>query len=115
MSLKKNRNQPAQNNHSTNSSFVFGLILGAVIGAIIAIVIYRQNKGQVIDNLEQRLKTFFQDLLNKQEYKNTKRELIEIKKKKKTNPKKTPLTKKDSSKTIPQKKSAPKMFIKSKR
>jgi len=114
MSLKKNRKQPIQN-HSNNSSFIFGLIVGALIGAIIAIVIYRQNKGQVIDNLEERLKTFFQDLFNKQEYKNTKKELSKIKKKKKIIPKKSLVTKKNSTKTASKKKSAPKMFIKSKR
>ncbi len=48
---------------NSNSSFVFGLIIGAIIGAVIAIVIYRQNKGKIFDDLQQKLEKFFKNLL----------------------------------------------------
>lgn len=51
---------------NSNSSFVFGLIIGAVIGAIIAIVIYRQNKGKIFDDLQEKLEKFFKNLLKQE-------------------------------------------------
>lgn len=51
---------------NSNSSFVFGLIIGAIIGAVIAIVIYRQNKGKIFDDLQQKLEKFFKNLLKKE-------------------------------------------------
>lgn len=45
-----------------NSSFVFGLILGLIIGAIVAIIIYRNNKSKVFENLKKQLTNFFDSL-----------------------------------------------------
>lgn len=51
---------------NNSSSFIFGIVLGAIIGAIIAIVIYRQNKGKVFDDLQKKLENFFKDFLNQE-------------------------------------------------
>lgn len=78
---------------NSNSGFVFGLICGAVIGAIIAVVIYKNNKTEVFENLEKKIKNFFSDLI----------------------PSENPLPKKIiSSTTSPprSKKPTPKMFVK---
>jgi len=45
-----------------NSSFVFGLILGLIIGAIVAIIIYRNNKSKVFEDLKKQLTNFFESL-----------------------------------------------------
>ncbi|MBU1118188.1 hypothetical protein KKD37_04480 [Patescibacteria group bacterium] len=55
-----------------NSSFIFGLLFGLVIGAIIAIVIYRQNKGKVFDDLKKQLAKFFDIFQNPPSPKNSK-------------------------------------------
>lgn len=52
---------------NSNSSFVFGLIIGAVIGSIIAVVIYRQNKGKIFDDLQEKLEKFFKNLLKEKD------------------------------------------------
>lgn len=52
---------------NSNSSFVFGLIIGAVIGSLIAIVIYRQNKGKIFDDLQEKLEKFFKNLLKEKD------------------------------------------------
>jgi hypothetical protein len=51
------------NCNSPTSGFVFGLILGAIIGAVIAVVIYKNNKSEVFEKLEQKIKKFFNDLI----------------------------------------------------
>ena len=51
------------NSENSNSSFIFGLVIGAIIGAVIAIVIYRQNKGKIFDDLQEKLEKFFKNLL----------------------------------------------------
>ena len=55
--------------NGSSSSFIFGLILGAIIGAIIAIVIYRQNKGKIFDDLQNKLEDFFKNLIGQKEKK----------------------------------------------
>ena len=50
-------------NQKSSSSFIFGLVLGAIIGAIIAVVIYRQNKGKIFEDLQKRLEDFFKNLI----------------------------------------------------
>ena len=83
----------------SNSGFIFGLLCGAVIGAIIAIIIYKNNKTEVFENLSQKIKDFFDNLV-------------------KTN---TPKTKKApqkiiaSSTTIPFKKEITPIFVKPKK
>jgi gas vesicle protein len=52
---------------SNNSGFVFGLICGAIIGAVIAVIIYKNNKTEVFEKLEQKIKSFFEDLIPKTE------------------------------------------------
>jgi hypothetical protein len=87
---------------NSNSGFIFGLVLGAVIGAIIAIIIYKNNKTEVFENLSEKLKTFFEKFTGQE-------------------PKSEPETQKPSPKkiiaSIPSKpkKPAPKMFVKPKR
>ncbi|MBP9817703.1 hypothetical protein KBC75_03005 [Candidatus Shapirobacteria bacterium] len=48
-------------NNESNSSFLFGIIIGAIIGAVIAIVIYKNNRTEIFDNLRSK----FDDLLKK--------------------------------------------------
>ena len=52
---------------SSTSGFVFGLICGAIIGAVIAVIIYKNNKTEVFEKLEQKIKSFFEDLIPKTE------------------------------------------------
>jgi len=52
---------------SSNSGFVFGLICGAIIGAVIAVIIYKNNKTEVFEKLEQKIKSFFEDIIPKTE------------------------------------------------
>jgi len=47
----------------SNSGFIFGLICGAVIGAVIAVIIYKNNKTEVFEKLEQKIKSFFDNLI----------------------------------------------------
>jgi gas vesicle protein len=49
--------------NSSSSGFIFGLILGAIIGAVIAVLIYKNDKGEVFEKLEQKIKKFFNDLI----------------------------------------------------
>lgn len=48
---------------SNNSGFVFGLICGAIIGAVIAVIIYKNNKTEVFEKLEQKIRSFFKDII----------------------------------------------------
>lgn len=91
---------------SSSSGFVFGLICGAIIGAVIAVIIYKNNKTEVFEKLEQKIKSFFEDLTGQETTKST-------------HPKKPII-----AKSIPQeikpvsikaKKHTPKTFIKSKK
>jgi hypothetical protein len=41
-----------------NSSFIFGLIIGLVIAAVVAIVIYKNNREDVILKLKKQLEKF---------------------------------------------------------
>lgn len=52
---------------SSSSGFVFGLICGAIIGAVIAVIIYKNNKTEVFQKLEQKIKSFFENLIPKSE------------------------------------------------
>lgn len=43
----------------SNGSFSFGLILGLIIGALIAVIIYKNNKEKVFEDLKRKLESFF--------------------------------------------------------
>ena len=92
-----------QTSGGSNSSFIFGIILGAVVGAIIAIVIYRQNKGQIFDDLQKKLEDFFKNLMG---------EPTKSKNKPDTSKKSEVVTK---TITFVKKKPIPKTFVKSKK
>ena len=47
-----------QNDNHSSSGFIFGLILGAIIGAIIAILIYRNDRQEVIAKFKQKFEEF---------------------------------------------------------
>lgn len=86
---------------NSNSGFIFGLILGAIIGAIVAIIIYKNNKTEVFENLSQKLQDFFKGFTNEES--KPSRSVS-------TSPKKIIATV-----TPKPKKPAPKMFVKPKR
>lgn len=44
---------------NNNSGFIFGLIMGAIIAALVAIVIYKNDKSDVLENLQTKLTKFF--------------------------------------------------------
>lgn len=50
-----------------NSSFIFGLIIGLVIAALVAIVIYKNNREDVIIKLKKQFEKFFSKLKPKSE------------------------------------------------
>ncbi|MEI8067418.1 MAG: hypothetical protein WCG91_00505 [Candidatus Shapirobacteria bacterium] len=86
---------------SNSSSFVFGIVIGAVIGAIIAILIYKNNKGHVFDQLKERLEEYFHSFMGTKKAQSKAKSEASIK----------------VIKTIPSKpkKPAPKMFVKPKK
>lgn len=86
---------------SSSSSFIFGIVLGAIIGAIIAILIYKNNKGQVFEQLKEKLEKYFQNLMGYEKPIKT------------AQPVKTET--KIITKTPTIKKPAPKMFVKPKK
>ncbi|MDP4010228.1 MAG: hypothetical protein Q8P53_04585 [Candidatus Shapirobacteria bacterium] len=45
--------------NSSSASFMFGIIIGAIAGAIIAVLIYRNNKNEVIKTLKNKIESFF--------------------------------------------------------
>lgn len=51
-----------------NSSFVFGIIIGLVIAAIVAIVIYKNNREDVIIKLKKQLEKFINTFRPKTEH-----------------------------------------------
>jgi len=86
---------------NSNSGFVFGLICGAIIGAVVAVIIYKNNKTEVFDNLQKKIKQFFQDLIGEES---------------KPAPKKSPPSRPQILATVSKpKKPAPKMFVKPKK
>ena len=103
---------------SSNSGFVFGLICGAIIGAVIAVIIYKNNKTEVFEKLEQKIKSFFEDIIPKTESNQTpksspkkiiaKSESLESKLDSSVKPKVTPIF-------VKAKKAVPKMFVKPKK
>lgn len=50
--------QCSKNNQDNGGGFVFGLILGIIVGAVIAIILYRQNKTEVLDFLKKKFNEF---------------------------------------------------------
>ncbi len=54
--------QSDQNCCQHSSGFVFGLICGAVISAVIAVIIYKNNRTEIFEKLEQKIKQFFDRL-----------------------------------------------------
>ena len=101
----------------SNSGFIFGLICGAIIGAIIAVIIYKNNKTEVFEKLDQKIKFFFKDFISKTETTSTPKsspQKIIIKSiLKKSSPK--PETKIIEPIFVKPKKSVPKTFIKPKK
>ena len=72
-----------------SGGFFLGLVIGLMVGAVVAILIYRHNKGEVIQVLKRKINKFILSLENKK-------------------PQKTKLTKKKFSKTS---KPHPKTFL----
>lgn len=62
--------QKSDCNCGSNSGFIFGLICGAIIGAVIAVIIYKNNKTEVFQKLQNKIKSFFEDLIPKSETSN---------------------------------------------
>lgn len=88
-----------------NSGFIFGMVLGAAVGAISAILVQKNDQSEIIDNFEDKVKRFFQDLIEDNR-----------------SPKPSPSPKKEitsieevTSPVIIKKKVAPKMFVKPKK
>lgn len=89
-----------------NSGFIFGMALGAAVGAISAILVQKNGQPEIIENFEDKIKRFFQDLIEDNH-----------------SPKHPPAPKKEIigideevvSPVIIKKKVAPKMFVKPKR
>lgn len=52
-------NWHCEHENSSGSSFTFGLIIGLIIGAIVAIILYRQSKGKILDELKAKFESFF--------------------------------------------------------
>ena len=63
------------NQNSSTSGFIFGLICGVIIGAVIAVIVYKNNKIEVFEKLEQKIKSFFEDLVPKNKPKKTTKSL----------------------------------------
>ncbi len=89
-----------------NSGFVFGMALGVAVGAISAILVQKNSQPETVENFEDKVKKFFQDLIkdnnfskqpsvSKKEIINNEEEII--------------------SPVVIKKKVAPKMFVKPKR
>ncbi|HWS48497.1 MAG TPA: hypothetical protein VN174_00420 [Candidatus Methanoperedens sp.] len=53
-----------------NSSFVFGIFIGLIIGAVIAIVIYKNNREKVFENLKKKLEKIFKSVLESETFQN---------------------------------------------
>ncbi|MFA6007601.1 MAG: YtxH domain-containing protein [Candidatus Shapirobacteria bacterium] len=53
-----------------NSSFIFGLVFGLIIGAIIAVLIYKNNKGKVFEDLKKKLNEFISSLKKSETFEN---------------------------------------------
>lgn len=50
----------------SGSSFIFGILLGAIIGAVVAIIIYKNNRSDVIDRLKEKLQSYFDKFMPSQ-------------------------------------------------
>jgi len=57
--------QSGQEENFDSSGFIFGLIMGILIGAIIAVLIYRNNKNEVIQALKRKINKFIINLNKK--------------------------------------------------
>ncbi|MBP6989601.1 hypothetical protein KBB48_02405 [Candidatus Shapirobacteria bacterium] len=42
-----------------NSSFIFGIVIGLIIAAVVAIVIYKNNRQDVLVKLKKQIEKFF--------------------------------------------------------
>lgn len=47
-----------------NSGFIFGLTLGAAVGALATVLINKNSDQEIVKNFEDKVKEFFQDLIN---------------------------------------------------
>lgn len=50
--------------HNNNSGFIFGLVIGALIAAVVAVVVYRNDKNDIISMLQSKLTKFFENILD---------------------------------------------------
>ncbi|MDD4937529.1 MAG: hypothetical protein PHX34_00705 [Candidatus Shapirobacteria bacterium] len=101
---------------NNSSSFIFGIVLGAIVGAIIAIVIYRQNKGKIFNDLQKKLEDFFKNLIGNQNKSSSKTKSKNFFIKKPVFETKTEGSKANKSEIVfVKKRSIPKTFVKSKK
>lgn len=100
--------QKSDCNCGSNSGFIFGLICGAIIGAVIAVIIYKNNKTEVFQKLQDKIKSFFEDLIPKSETPNIPKPSPKVSTSLETKPEITPIF-------VKPKKSVPKTFIKPKK
>jgi gas vesicle protein len=96
-------------NNSSSGSFMFGIIIGAIAGAIIAILIYRNNKNEVIETLKKKIESFFKSFTSSTFSSTTSKKN-----------KKKPITSileeiKEPQVSVTRHRSAPKMFVKPKK
>jgi gas vesicle protein len=96
---------------SGSSSFIFGIIVGAIIGAIVAVLIYKNNKGKVFEQLKENLEKYFQNLMGYSKTEDAPK-TKESTKETRVNKETIPVVKEVKSIT---KKPAPKMFVKPKK
>jgi len=90
----------------SNSSFLLGLLMGAVIGAVIAVIIYKNNKSQVLEDFQKKLQDIFGQLTQS------------ASKKEKNSPRKPKFEiefVESQAKSSPPRKSTPRMFVKPKK
>ncbi len=98
--------------HHQNSGFIFGLICGAIISALIAIIIYKNNKTEIFEKLEQKIKHFFDNISPSKFTSKSKPKSPRSKPKNIMTPS---LSKKDITPIFVKTKTPPKMFIKPKK
>ena len=49
--------------HDNEGGFLFGMIIGGIIGAFVAIYLYKNNKTQVFDNFQEKLQSYFKNII----------------------------------------------------
>lgn len=59
---RHDRCQCCEQSEGGSSGFLFGLILGLIIGVVIAVLVYRHNKGEVVQVLKKKINKFLLSL-----------------------------------------------------